>query len=639
MSYAGGGIVRHLGLQNYKGAVPALSELIANAWDADASEVHVTIPVGKAWVESDKIIVEDNGSGMTWDDCNSKYLVIGRNRRIAEQTDRTTKGRPLMAHKGLGKLAGFGIAKIVEVKSITSKKKTHFSMSFEELDKLQQGETYKPNMIADEEEVDEPNSTQIILKSLTLQRAINEDQYKESMSTRFSIFSDRFKVFINDDLLEKKDLELDFRFPEEIDGDVKKIEDGYGMTTLANGVEVKWWIGFTEDTIKEEYNYGVSVIARGRLAQDPWDFNLAGGAWGQHGLRYMTGEIIADYVDEGISYDSDTILTNRSRLNWDHTQNIPLYDWARRKISALLRIWAKRRGQRNIERVQKQHPEITEKIELFQPRERTELNQAMRSLASIPTMQPERLARVFNYVIDGYQDKIFFDIVEELSELPPEDGFRVLEILEEFDIAEAIRVHKLVRSHVEVIRKFRDMIEAGVPEKPDMHDHIRKYPWLIGIKYQPMYFERSLKTILDDEFGIEAEGEQGRKIPDITVLRSGKDVVVVELKRPGKTVGLAELEQTKRYVDYLRDYFEDSNTEGLLGVNIGEDDVEGYLIAHDLVDDGLVRREQRRLERDKIQVCKWHDILMKTEDEHRVYLDVVKSRAPEDDPRIKEITI
>ena len=43
MNFAGS-LVRHLGLQMYSGAVPAIAELIANAYDADASSVKVTIP-------------------------------------------------------------------------------------------------------------------------------------------------------------------------------------------------------------------------------------------------------------------------------------------------------------------------------------------------------------------------------------------------------------------------------------------------------------------------------------------------------------------------------------------------------------------------------------------------------------------
>jgi DNA gyrase/topoisomerase IV subunit B len=67
MQYAGG-IVKHLGLSMYRGAVPALAELISNAWDADATEVQLSIPFGIG-LRDQEIRVADNGRGMTWDDC------------------------------------------------------------------------------------------------------------------------------------------------------------------------------------------------------------------------------------------------------------------------------------------------------------------------------------------------------------------------------------------------------------------------------------------------------------------------------------------------------------------------------------------------------------------------------------------
>jgi hypothetical protein len=511
-------------------------------------------------------------------------------------------------------------------------------MSFADLDSLKQGETYEPTMIADDEPVESDNLTEIIMKELSLERAIPEKPFISSMSTRFSVYSDKFKVYINETLLEKKGVPLEFRFPEKVDEEVTAIDkDGFGTTTLPNGLVIRWWIGFTQNTIKMKEFHGVSVIARGRVAQDPWDFNLAGGTWGQHGLRYMTGEIIAEFVDDGISYESDAIMTNRSGINWETPRNRPLYEWGRKKIRELLREWSRRRGEKTLKEVKEKYPELVRKIERFQPRERKELNLAMRSLAQVPTMQPEKLVGLFNHVVDGYQDKVVTDLLVEIVKLPPEEMEQTIAILTEFDILEAVRVHKFVGSHVLVIRTFREMIEAGVREKPDMHDHIRKYPWLLGIKYQPMDYEHSLKTVLDERFGIKVDDKVGRKTPDVVVMRGGTDVLVIELKRPGIVVGTKELTQIKEYVDYLRGWLDSTNTEGLIGRNIQGDYVNGYLIAYDIKDDILVKAEQNRLEKDGIRACKWYDILTKTEEEHRAFLEIVKRRAPKEDPRIIEL--
>jgi HSP90 family molecular chaperone len=111
MRYAGG-LVKHLGLSMYRGAVPALAELIANAWDADAIKVELSIPFDTG-IKDQAIIVRDDGRGMSWHDVDKAYLVVGRDKRKAEG-ETTDSGRLLMGRKGLGKLAGFGIARIVE---------------------------------------------------------------------------------------------------------------------------------------------------------------------------------------------------------------------------------------------------------------------------------------------------------------------------------------------------------------------------------------------------------------------------------------------------------------------------------------------------------------------------------------------
>ena len=54
----------------------ALTELIANAWDAGAKLVNITIPTE----EHEKIIIEDDGTGMTAEEFNQRWLTLSYNR-------------------------------------------------------------------------------------------------------------------------------------------------------------------------------------------------------------------------------------------------------------------------------------------------------------------------------------------------------------------------------------------------------------------------------------------------------------------------------------------------------------------------------------------------------------------------------
>jgi HSP90 family molecular chaperone len=61
-----GQLFKHLGLQMYSGAVPAISELISNAYDGMAKNEWITIPTGRAIQTNDEIVVKDDGHGMSF---------------------------------------------------------------------------------------------------------------------------------------------------------------------------------------------------------------------------------------------------------------------------------------------------------------------------------------------------------------------------------------------------------------------------------------------------------------------------------------------------------------------------------------------------------------------------------------------
>lgn len=140
MSFAGR-LIKHLGLQMYSGAVPALAELIANAWDAMAKNIYITIPLNRSLESTDKIVVKDDGHGMSFEECNNHYLVVGRDRRDEEGDYSKKYGevnqRKLMSRKGIGKLSGFGIANRIEVRTVKDGLVTHFALDYDAMNEKQ----------------------------------------------------------------------------------------------------------------------------------------------------------------------------------------------------------------------------------------------------------------------------------------------------------------------------------------------------------------------------------------------------------------------------------------------------------------------------------------------------------------------
>ena len=108
------------GRQQYSNAWAALSELVANGFDAGATDVHVYIDMHDKQHSLVEII--DNGSGMDDIDLQKKYAVIGRNRRKGNPDDRAT-GR-----KGIGKLAALYLSDQYQIISVKDSNTTAWAV-------------------------------------------------------------------------------------------------------------------------------------------------------------------------------------------------------------------------------------------------------------------------------------------------------------------------------------------------------------------------------------------------------------------------------------------------------------------------------------------------------------------------------
>lgn len=134
--------IDHLGIKLYSQFPPVIAELISNAYDADAEHVEIDINY-----QDKQVTIIDDGIGMSYDEINESFLVIGRNRRTAMGTDVSPiKQRKVTGRKGLGKLAVFGVANEIELISIKNNLKNGFSINYSDL-KDSEFDEYHPKII------------------------------------------------------------------------------------------------------------------------------------------------------------------------------------------------------------------------------------------------------------------------------------------------------------------------------------------------------------------------------------------------------------------------------------------------------------------------------------------------------------
>ena len=105
------GVLNHLGRQLYRSFATVLGEAISNAWDADARNVHIYLDP-----QRDGFWIKDDGTGMTADDFQNKFLKIGYSKR-KDGTSSSPRGRPYIGRKGIGKLALLSCAARISVVS------------------------------------------------------------------------------------------------------------------------------------------------------------------------------------------------------------------------------------------------------------------------------------------------------------------------------------------------------------------------------------------------------------------------------------------------------------------------------------------------------------------------------------------
>ena len=328
-----GRILDHLGIQLYQSPVAALAELIANSWDADAECVEIVLPTHM----DDKavITVTDDGHGMTFQECQDRYLNVGYGRRGDRLDERTpSKNRPVLGRKGIGKLAGFGIAEKIEVATVSGRtgEKTVFEMDIKELRSCEYVDTEagEVSVIEHLEPEDGRRSeagTRVTLRNLNLARKISPEPFRESMSRRFLLHTrvDDFSVRVDGVALPDNDhiAGVEFSFPadyrnDETPSDLCIDERDWGQETLADGQLIRWRISFFADPIGDEELRGIAVFAKGKLAQSPFFFLSGRGLTGSHGQQYLSGRVEADYLD---LFPTDLFAPERHRISWDRTES------------------------------------------------------------------------------------------------------------------------------------------------------------------------------------------------------------------------------------------------------------------------------------------------------------------------------
>ncbi len=189
-------VLNHLGINLYSNIPAVLSEVVANSYDADATEVTIDIV-------NNEVVIKDNGCGMSEEDINNKYLLVGYQKRQGNEGFETTPiyKRRVMGRKGIGKLSLMSIANIIEVHTYKDEKLSAFRINVADIiDLIKSGEKkpYEPEEIEPDTTI--TKGTKIILKEIRNNRTLTKpEKIRTELARRFVVLNNSFVIKVNDE--------------------------------------------------------------------------------------------------------------------------------------------------------------------------------------------------------------------------------------------------------------------------------------------------------------------------------------------------------------------------------------------------------------------------------------------------------
>ena len=617
------GTIKHLGLQMYSTLPPVIGELVANAWDANATRVDITIPVDPIDQKRSEIIIEDNGIGMSDEDVRKRYLIIGRDRRERDGSDRTPEPlkRRIMGRKGIGKFSAFGIAKEIDVESVHNGITSRFLMNYDKLLEKENERVIQLPQLPPSESISK--GTKITLKNIIKfkNRRISIETIRRGLARRFSVIGhDDFEVVINGQPISIEERDLQRKLAIDEDGNkylwkynAEEIKEGTGWT-------VTGWIGAVDRTSpdKDKIDRGIVLMARGKLVQEPFVFDAVVGQ--QFALSYLIGELHVDFTDEL----EDMIATTRNSLVWDTEENEVLKEWGKKEVNRIASLWAGKRREDN-ERKLLEHPTYLkfkeQSGEIDKKREFKQADGLIRQLilGSIDKSQDaeiEDFEPLVDMFIEFWKFDSFRDMAENIKDAEIEKPEKLLDLFREWEVLEAKEMMKVTEGRIMTIKKLQKFIDTNAKEVPTIHNFLKKFPWVLDPRWTLVADEHRYSDLLRDQFpGSDDIPDVDRRI-DFLCVREGTHLVVVEIKRPHSRIRKKELDQIEDYVTFI-----EGQIRGTSDPDLRYDNVTGYLLGGEVSDDNEVQAKMTRLSQTNIYVRRYSDLLERVEVLHAKFLE------------------
>ena len=520
----------------------ALTELVANAWDAGATRVDLQLPAVLGGV----LTVLDDGHGMSPDQFKLRWMTLGYNRLKRQGVDvEFPPGRPRRPRKAYGR-NGVG---------------RHGLLCFANEYVV---ETWRNDVLATFQVGTESGPSPFVLRSETLGQ-------RKGSGTKTSVVVER-KLPDADEILTV----LAARFVHDPEFEIRV----NGATRSFSEIEGR----VSETTISFDGGRSATIIVidTTRLNQSSVHQGIA--FWVQRRLVGTPSWAVGQVAN----FDGRTRFARRYKVIVD-TQGFEAeveQDWTGFKASDAVRQLHQRTADHIGKVAQDLAAEVVEESSadaLSQNRSelaslgqgaRLEVAEFTKAVAQAhPTISPDFLATAVKAVINLERSKSGAALLQKLSALPPDDVVGLDRLLTEWSIKDALRVLDEIDSRISVIETIRRLAEdPSTDELHTLHPLILRSRWLFGPEFESEEYRSNatLQTVARELFkNPDAQFINERNRPDVVVLPDKttcqltgiesfdpadptltqlQHVLVIELKKGGFELTRKEVNQADGYV-------------------------------------------------------------------------------------------
>ena len=528
----------------------ALTELVANAWDAGAQVVKICLP--EADNTESKIIVEDDGNGMSDDEFKERWLTLNYNRtkhqgELVEFPEGVqAKKRIAYGRNGIGRHGMLCFSDNYIVETWRNNKGNSYSISV--------SSGAEPFKVVDQHEIEEKgHGTR--LSAFAKRNVPNIKNMRDILAGRF-IYDPQFKVYVNGKKLDL--LSCDNFYKDE-------------FVETINGKKLHILIIDSTKTALKSQQHGVAFWVSGRLVGTPsWSY-------GKYQFLDARFKIAKRYT---LIVQSEDIIGD-VLPDWTGFLDTYTMDCVYKKVKEVVDELVQDVMQEQIEDIRSEVIESSKaQLQELRISEKREVSTFIEEITNQnPTMSPDLLKVSVEALLSIQKSKRGEELLRQISNMTGSEIDKLTDLLKDWDINDIVNVIDEIDKRILVVEAIERVCEdKTTDELHTLHPMVLNAKWLFGPEFDSPMFEsnKSLNTVIkglfkDDEYDASCIANP-RKRPDIVCLNRSTmravctdrvdsdaggimkpdQILIIELKRGGYEIGAEEVMQAENYVRQIK---------------------------------------------------------------------------------------